>query len=281
MKLGMNVVRRILRPMGIAITKSDTLDGLISDRFELMRMNGFLTFLSALTPEAMVSALRMFPSSRGENFQDIFAMLVLEEHAKGFFVEFGATNGVTGSNSYMMEKIYGWSGILAEPARCWHEALQRNRGAMISHKCVWREGGVKLPFREARDAGFSTLDTLTTKDRHAARRVAADIYEVETTTLCQLLSENDAPMLINYLSIDTEGSELDILETLDFDRYRPLVLTVEHNYRSDREKIVALMRAQGYARAPTQVSAYDDWFVCSDLVQKLATIFVQEACENA
>jgi len=206
-------------------------------------------------------ALHLFPASRGENFQDIFAMLVLQERAGGFFVEFGTTNGVSGSNTYLMEKTFGWSGILAEPARCWHDALARNRSAIISHKCVWREGGARLPFREVREAGFSTLDALTTSDHHATRRVAANIYEVETITLNRLLSEHDAPKVIDYLSIDTEGSEFDILETFDFARHRPLVLRVEHNYRPDREKMVALMRAQGYVRAPTQISAYDDWFV--------------------
>src|SRR6056297_1577454 len=93
--------RRLLLPLGVAVTRPDTLDGLVHDRWELARMKGFHSFLSTLTPDAMRSALRMVSGSRGENFQDIFAMLVLEERENGFFVEFGATNGVVGSNSYM------------------------------------------------------------------------------------------------------------------------------------------------------------------------------------
>lgn len=276
----LGTLHKMLHPMGVAITRPQTLEKLALDQRELRRMKGFNGFLSALTPEAMAAAVKMFPNAQGVNFQDIFAMLVLEERANGFFVEFGATNGVVGSNSHMMEKSYGWSGILAEPARCWHDALARNRSATISHKCVWRETGARLPFREARDAGFSTLETLTAKDRHAPRRVTADIYEVETITLDQLLAENDAPDVIEYLSIDTEGSEFDILETFDFDRHRPRVLTIEHNYRSDREKMVTLMRAQGYARAPTQISAYDDWWVDLTLADRLAAIFTREVLKN-
>ena len=151
---------------------------------------------------------------------------------------------------------------------------------MISRKCVWRKAGVKLPSREARDAGFSTLDALTNKDRHATRRVPAGIYEVETITMHQLLSEHDAPQEIDYLSIDTEGSEFGILETFDFERYRPLVMTIEHNYRPDRENMVTLMSAQGYVRAPTQISAYDDWFVNPMLAHRLSAIFTQDALEN-
>lgn len=276
----LGALRKILHPLGVAITRPQTLERLALDQRELTRMRDFYRFLSALTPEAMTAAVRMFPDAKGENFQDIFAMLVLEETVNGFFVEFGATNGVAGSNSYMMEKSYGWSGILAEPARCWHDALARNRSATISHKCVWRETGARLPFREARDAGFSTLETLTAKDRHAPRRITADIYEVETITLDQLLTENDAPDVIEYLSIDTEGSELDILETFDFDCRRPLVLTIEHNYRPEREKMVALMQVQGYVRAPTRVSAYDDWFVDRTLTDRLAAIFTRDVLSH-
>lgn len=207
-------------------------------------------------------------------------MLVLPERQNGFFVEFGATDGVQGSNSYLMEKTFGWSGILAEPARCWHAALQRNRSVTISQKCVWREGGVRLPFRETRDAGFSTLDALTAQDRHASRRVPAGIYEVDTVSLLELLSEHSAPKVIDYMSIDTEGSEFDILESFDFQSYRPLVLTIEHNYRPDRDKMVALMHGHGYLRAPIGVSAYDDWFVCKTLADRLQDIFSQDALQD-
>jgi|SaaInlV_120m_DNA_3_1039746.scaffolds.fasta_scaffold00273_15 FkbM family methyltransferase len=273
-------IRKILQPLGIAITRPETIEGLVLEQQELARMRSFHDFLAALTPAAMTSALRMFPASKGENFQDIFAMLVLEERRNGFFVEFGATNGVKGSNSYLMEKTFDWAGILAEPARCWHAALQSNRSATISHKCVWRETGETLPFREAHDAGFSTLDFLAAKDRHAARRVSAKLYDVETITLSQLLTEHDAPTVIDYMSIDTEGSEFDILENFDFDRFRPLILTVEHNYRPEREKMIALMTAQGYVRAPVLISAYDDWFVCATLADRLRDVFIQDDRQN-
>jgi FkbM family methyltransferase len=273
-------VRAALHPLGIALTRPDTMADLVRDRRNLERMTAFLGFQAALTPDAAARALRLFPASQGENFQDIFAMLVLQEQAGGFFVEFGATNGVSGSNTYLMEKTFGWSGILAEPARCWHDALARNRTATISHKCVWREGGARLPFREARDAGFSTLDALTAKDRHVTRRHAAGIYDVETITLSQLLADHAAPAVIDYMSIDTEGSEIDILEVFDFSRHRPRILTVEHNYRPDRTKMVALMSAQGYVRAPLAVSAYDDWFVCTTLADRLPALFTQEMLQD-
>jgi len=276
----LGLVRTVLHPLGIAITRPKTLDGLVHDRRDLERMKAFLGFLAVLTPDAVARALRLFPSSRGENFQDIFAMLVLEGSETGFFVEFGATDGVAGSNSYLMEKNFGWPGILAEPARCWHDALQRNRSATISHKCVWRESGARLTFRETQDAGFSTIDTLTTKDHHAKRRISAEVYDVETITLSQLLVDHAAPAVIDYMSIDTEGSEFDILEHFDFTRHRALVLTIEHNYGPDRGRIASMMSAQGYVRGPTRISAFDDWFICKTLADRLATIFTQDTLQN-
>ena len=273
-------IRKILHPLGVAITRPSTIESLVKAQRELGRINAFHGFLAALTPDAAAAALKLFPGSRGESFQDIFALLVLEERADGFFVEFGATNGIEGSNSYLMESRLGWSGILAEPARCWHNDLQRNRSVAISHKCVWRESGVRLSFRETRDAGFSTLDNFSANDHHRARRTMSKIYEVETITLSQLLHDHTAPNVIDYMSIDTEGSEVDILEVFDFTRHRPLVLTVEHNYRPEREKMIAIMFGQGYLRAPPAVSACDDWFVCGTLADRLPAIFKNSTLRN-
>ena len=51
-----------------------------------------------------------------------------------FFVEFGATNGITLSNTYILEKYFNWSGILSEPAKSWHEELKNNRQSTIDNR---------------------------------------------------------------------------------------------------------------------------------------------------
>src|SRR6187397_1934821 len=65
-------------------------------------------------------------NSRAQLFQDLFAQFELQGRKAGFFIEFGATDGMELSNTYMLERHYGWTGILAEPARYWHERLGRN-----------------------------------------------------------------------------------------------------------------------------------------------------------
>lgn len=280
MKLLVNSIRVALAFLGITVTRRKTFNELVSDRLKLERTKNFLIFQSALTLDAAKKSLQLFSESKSENFQDIFVLLILCEKEEGFFVEFGATDGISGSNTHLLEKKFNWRGGLAEPARCWHASLKRSRSAEISHKLVWKKCGDTLRFRETVDAGFSTIETLVASDKHSARRDAANVYNVQTISLNQLLLDFKAPDLLDYMSIDTEGSELDILESFDFKRHRPLILTVEHNYRPDRSRLVELMTLQGYVRAPISVSKYDDWFVCHTLAERLDSIFVKESHQD-
>jgi hypothetical protein len=65
---------------------------------------------------------------------------------------------------------------------------------------------------------------------------------------------------MDYLSIDTEGSELKILQSLDFSRWRFRVITCEHNFTVDREAIHSLLTAKGYVRRWEEYSQWDDWY---------------------
>jgi len=59
----------------------------------------------------------------------------------GYFVEFGAANGCDLSNTYILEKQFGWRGVLAEPAKMWHKNLIKNRDCNVEFDCVWRTSG--------------------------------------------------------------------------------------------------------------------------------------------
>ena len=63
--------------------------------------------------------------------QDIFVLFSLSWKRNGYFVEFGATNGVDLSNTYLLEKNFNWNGILAEPAKVWHKDLVSNRNVSV------------------------------------------------------------------------------------------------------------------------------------------------------
>jgi hypothetical protein len=79
--------------------------------------------------------------------------------------------------------------------------------------------------------------------------------------LQDLLVENNAPNLIDYFSIDTEGSEFDILNAFDFSKFTFKCITVEHNYHEVvRENIYQLLINNGYQRVLEHISAHDDWY---------------------
>ena len=73
--------------------------------------------------------------SQSQILQDLFVLYELRGKENGFFVEFGATNGIDSSNSFLLEKHYHWDGILAEPGRIWQEQLKKNRGSRIDCRC--------------------------------------------------------------------------------------------------------------------------------------------------
>ena len=77
-------------------------------------------------------ATRMASYSNAQLLQDLWVLYELQEKRNGYFVEFGACDGVSLSNTLLLEKTYAWQGALAEPARAWHAALQRNRSARLS-----------------------------------------------------------------------------------------------------------------------------------------------------
>jgi FkbM family methyltransferase len=193
--------------------------------------------------------------------QDVFALSECNMKENGYFVEFGATDGVTLSNTHLLETKFGWNGIVAEPARRWHTALKANRRCYVETKCVWRKSGVTLPFREVTEEGeLSTLDTFSFSDLHATSREHGKIYSVDTISLLDLLDKHNAPDFVDYLSVDTEGSEYEILIAFDFRRCQFGVITCEHNYGPNREKVHALLTGHGYVRKLESLSQFDDWY---------------------
>jgi FkbM family methyltransferase len=126
---------------------------------------------------------------------------------------------------------------------------------------VWKESGAKLLFNEVDEAEYSAIDSFSGRDLHRARREHGRKYEVETISLVDLLDKYRAPKIIDYLSIDTEGSEFDILNSFDFGKYRFRIITCEHNFEPRRVQIAALLERYGYVRRHQVLSQYDDWYV--------------------
>ena len=202
--------------------------------------------------------------SKSQLRQDLFVLSELEFKKKGYFVEFGATNGLDISNTYLLEKKFDWNGIVAEPAKKWHHELKKNRKVNIETDCVWRETGKVLNFNEVDETELSTIDKFSSSDQHQNLRKNGKQYKVSTISLKDLLAKYMAPKIIDYLSIDTEGSEYEILKNFDFKSYKFKVITCEHNYNENREKIYNLLSDNGYKRKLTKISKFEDWYILDE-----------------
>ena len=148
---------------------------------------------------------------------------------------------------------------MAEPnPRQWKD-IREHRNVQFEEKCVWSESGDRLSFVDAGD--LSTISRFSDKDMHSNTRGGKRCFEVETISLTDMLEKYDAPSIIDYLSIDTEGSEFEILQAHNFKKFKFNIITVEHNYTEQRKKIFELLTANGYIRKYTELSHFDDWYV--------------------
>ena len=247
-----SVAKSTFKAVGIGITHSQTLDALRAHERDVAE-------ILQLPTAKLMRLLELRDSAKAQLLQDLFVLFELDFKRGGFFVEFGATNGVDLSNTHLLEREFGWDGILAEPAKCWQAALSANRNCHIETQCVWKESKAVVRFNEVGEC--STITDFTAADHHVGLRKTGQEYNVTTISLTDLLKKYDAPKIIDYLSIDTEGSELEILAGVDFDTYRFRIITCEHNYAPNREQIFELLTAKGYERKFTGLSKWDDWYV--------------------
>jgi FkbM family methyltransferase len=248
-------VKRIIRAALNAIGLDKFRPPLSSEHAHL-----FEAMICSRTPPANVAPFLKYCAqnmhrSHGGRFQDLLVLFLLNDKREGYFVEFGAVDGLFTSNTLLLERDYGWRGIVAEPAKRWHSALKQNRSCSIDERCVWSRSGETLKFYEAPENELSSIDALS--NSRPGRR-----YNVDTVSLADLLREHDAPKIIDYLSMDTEGSELEILKSFFPTEYRFRVITVEHQYDAARQQdIHRLLTTHGYKRIFDDLSMWEDWYI--------------------
>lgn len=173
----------------------------------------------------------------------------------GFFVELGANDGIRQSNTWWLEAEFGWRGVLVEPALNRYFELVRNRGGGRNHlECA---ACVGFQYREPLlPLHYSDLETFRVQGREhddaRLRKVARNLPEGEQQLLFgaaarplqTILDESGAPEVIDFLSLDVEGGELEVLKGVDHARTRFRVALIESN---DIFPIRSLLEQHGYA----------------------------------
>ena len=169
----------------------------------------------------------------------------------GVFVEIGGYDGVTGSNCLFFEMMRGWSGLLAEPAPALHTKAELARRCPCLRVAIANTEG-EAEFLDIQ-AGLVQMGGLV-ESYDAAQRAAVEadprhkgaVIKVPTRPLANILDEHGMTE-IDYISLDVEGGEMDVLSTFPFEKYRITAWTIENN--PGTSEVPDLMRAKGYRLA--------------------------------
>lgn len=179
--------------------------------------------------------------------QDLEVVNFYNNKEDGFFIEIGASDGLILSNTYLLETKYKWKGICCEPIPKNFEKLVKNRPNSICYsEAVYNCSGLTVTFDIALDNLLSGISNNIDKHKSKVDANKTSI-EVQTISLVDVLDKANAPSFIEYMSLDTEGSEFEILKYFDFERYTFGLIDVEHNYMEPRRtEIKNLLLSKGY-----------------------------------
>ena len=266
------LANRLLTRFGISLVRNSTLNKFHNDRVSLIIIGEWMDNCEEINLRIQVAKSIAKGETSSQLQQDVIARYInqIAPEPSSYFVEVGASDGVSISNTLLLEKLHAWSGILAEPARRWHRSLSENRGCAIDLRCVWNESDLTVNFQEMEVGEFSSIATYISKANSDYSGAASTSYQVPTVTLMELLGDYEAPKRIGFLSIDTEGSEYEILRNFDFSAYDFNFIAVEHNYSETRTSINTLLQANGYSRILTSMSKWDDWYIPTELLERFS-----------
>ena len=185
--------------------------------------------------------------------QDLFLdRWVFRELDDGTFLDVGAHDGVTGSNTWFFEKHRRWHGVCVEPNPAVFKRLMANRLCTTINCCVSDVAGT---VRFQKITGYSEMlsgivdkyeadHMQRIRDEMRDHGGSSEIIQVSARTFADVATEHRLSE-INYLSIDTQGGEYQILRSIDFRTWFVHVISVDYRV-PEREAIMALMREQNF-----------------------------------
>ena len=189
--------------------------------------------------------------------QDEWVVKMTKGKRNGYFLDIGASDGITINNSYVLEKELGWDGICVESDRELFRTLTANRSCVCVNIAIYSENTtvqfVKEPYK-----GIKSCIQIDSGEVVAVK---------DAITMEKLMADNDVPKYIDYISMDIEGADYEALKGFPFDRYKVGLWTIEHNAYMDngilRNKIRGIMTEHGYKLFLDMVGdigSLEDWF---------------------
>ncbi len=187
----------------------------------------------------LIKKLKKKPKYFGLKYLDMKLEKYLN-YNDGYFIELGANDGISQSNTLYFEKNKNWKGILIEPIL--HKYIECKKKRSLKNKffcnaCVsfdFKEKFVKLLYSNLMTIPTNLESDINDKFEHAnhsntIRKHKEDVIEFysKAKTLNSLLIESKSPKNIDFLSIDVEGSEIEVLKGIDFQEYKFKFILIE------------------------------------------------------
>lgn len=191
--------------------------------------------------------------SRSETGQDLFALFSNQLKQGGTFLEFGAYDGVTFSNTHLLEAHFNWQGVLIDPISKHFEEMKLNRNCISIHAAITAR---KQEFVKILESPASNLSKPVSKSRFTDKT-----HRVPAFTLTEIMDRYFPATSLDFLSIDVEGEDLEILASVDLSKYQINSICVEHNNRTDSEELLKYMEEIGYTTVWDEYSGNDFWFI--------------------
>lgn len=191
--------------------------------------------------------------------QDIIIDFLLSKKNNGVFLDIGAHDGVSLSNSLFFEKHRNWTGVCIEPNPSVFEKLKKNRNCRMKNCCISDKQG-NVVFRKvsgSAEMGSGILDFFDNKHIERINKAISQYggsYEdisIKCENLSTILDEFNIRK-IDYCSIDTEGAELQIVKSIDFEKYDISAFSIEKG----NKEVTRYLKSKGYRCAKSMVDNF-------------------------
>jgi hypothetical protein len=197
--------------------------------------------------------LKNHKKSNSQIFQDLFVLYYTKSKKNGFFIEIGGGNGFDLSNTYLLEKKFKWTGIICEPNKVLQKNISNLRSAKLIKEPITRRCLKNINFYENIDPYQSSIIKINN---------FKEVVKINSLSLNYLLKDFKNNKAIDYISIDTEGNEVEILRNFNFKKFKVKIFTIEHNFNKiNRKKILRIMKKNKYKRVHQNISYMDDWYI--------------------
>jgi FkbM family methyltransferase len=224
-----------------------SLQKLVSEQMDEMRRWVRLREIEYNTVQKTGGIPPRFTAQAGE---DILIYDFFKQDGPGFFVEAGAYDGITFSNTYLLESL-GWRGLLVEPhpgmARQCHKNRPNSIVAQVALGTGGSQGQIKMTCAERPD-GSAPLSFVKADAAHI-QRCEREGYRLSQVTvpiesLDSLLKGHSET--VDFLSLDVEGMEVDVLKGFELERFRPKLLLIERQHDRRDEALASYLAQKGY-----------------------------------